>query len=83
MRTTQRFYRVDRRQISLVKFIFEAYEGVAVVTTTDAAAGVVVLSVAPGCERLAERIMADLGRHFRIEPRQEPSAMQQSQVGSS
>lgn len=61
-------YRIDRRQISMVRFVFEAYEGIAVVSTLDAAAGRIVLAVAPGCEQIARNVMADLGRHFMIEP---------------
>jgi hypothetical protein len=67
MQTTRQYYRVDRRQISMIRFVFEAYEGVAVVTTLDAAAGSIVLAVAPGCEATARDIMADLGRDFLIE----------------
>ncbi len=72
MRTVRQYYRVDRRRISLIKFIFEAYEGVAVVTTLDAATGEIVLSVAPGCETIADDVMADLTREFRIEPGASP-----------
>lgn len=68
MRTTSIYYRVDRRQISMIRFVFEAYEGIAVVTTIDAAAGTIVLAVAPGCESMVHTIMADLGRSFRVEP---------------
>lgn len=68
MRTTKQLYRVDRRQISLIRFIFEAYEGLAVVTTVDPTAGVVSLSVAPGCEDTAKTIMDDLARDILIEP---------------
>ncbi len=68
MRTTKQLYRVDRRQISLIRFIFEAYEGLAVVTTLDPTAGVVSLSVAPGCENTAKSIMDDLARDILIEP---------------
>lgn len=67
MRTTKQLYRVDRRQISMIRFIFEAYEGLAVVTTVDPAAGVVSLSVAPGCEDTATSIMDDLARDILIE----------------
>jgi hypothetical protein len=66
--TVQHYYRVDRRCINMVRFIFEAYEGVAVVTTLDAAAGFIVLAISPGCETTAQAVMADLGRHFMIEP---------------
>ncbi len=72
MRTVRQYYRVDRRRISLIKFIFEAYEGVAVVTTLDAAAGEIVLSVAPGCETIARDVMTDLTRECKIEPGASP-----------
>jgi Domain of unknown function (DUF4911) len=68
MHTTKQYYRVDRRRINMVRFIFEAYEGVAVVTTLDPASGSIVLAVAPGCEETAQMIMTDLGRQFVIEP---------------
>ena len=67
MRTVEQRYRVDRRRISLIKFVFEAYEGVAVVTTLDPAAGIIALSVAPGCEKMAKTIIMDLGKKFMIE----------------
>lgn len=68
MRTTKQLYRVDRRQISMIRFIFEAYEGLAVVTTVDPTDGVVSLSVAPGCEDTVKIIMDDLARDILIEP---------------
>jgi hypothetical protein len=67
MRTTKLYYRVDRRQINMIRFIFEAYEGIAVATTLDAAAGLIVLSVAPGCEKTAGGIMKDMGKDFLVE----------------
>lgn len=67
MKSVRQYYRVDRRRISLIKFIFEAYEGVAVVTTMDAKAGVIFLTVAPGCETVARDVMADLSRNVMIE----------------
>ena len=68
MQTVEQLYRVDRRRISLIKFIFEAYEGLAVVTTLDPAAGIIVLRVAPGCEDTARAVMLDLGKDFLVEP---------------
>lgn len=75
MRTIQQFYRVDRRGISLIKFIFEAYEGLAVVTTLDPVSGLITLRIAPGCEAMAADIMMDLGKSFLIEPVQENPAI--------
>ncbi len=68
METSKRTYRVDRRRISLIKFVFEAYEGVAVVTTLDAATGLIRLSIAPGCEAVAHEVMEDLSRSIMMEP---------------
>ncbi len=60
LRTTQHFYRIDRRDISFLRFILEAYDGMAVVTTLDAALGIVSVAVAPGCENLVVEIIAAL-----------------------
>ncbi len=68
METSKRWYRVDRRRINFIKFIFEAYEGVAVVTTLKATTGLIRLAIAPGCEAFAQEIMGDLSRSILIEP---------------
>ena len=68
METSKLKYRVDRRRISFIKFVFEAYEGVALVTTLDAAAGLIRLAIAPGCEAIAREVMIDLSRTILIEP---------------
>jgi hypothetical protein len=68
MQTVELRYRVDRRRINLIRFIFEAYEGLAVVTTLDPAAGILALRVAPGCEGTAREIMMELGEEFLVEP---------------
>ncbi len=72
MRTSRLYYRVDRRCINMVRFIFEAYDGLAAVSTLDAATGLIVLSVAPGCEMIARDVLADLARHFMVESAREP-----------
>jgi len=50
-----------------LKFILEAYAGVAVMTTLDPHKGLVVLHVGPGCEEEVDMIIHDLKRHMRIE----------------
>jgi hypothetical protein len=66
MQTTRRCYQVDRRRISFVKFILEAYDNVAVVSTVDARRGLVQIRIAPGCEKLVDGILADLSGTFKI-----------------
>lgn len=41
---------MDPARIHHLRFILEAYEGMALVTTLDRNLGLVLLSIAPGCE---------------------------------
>lgn len=68
--TIKRYYRVDRREIAFIKFIVEAYDGIAVMETLDPMAGIVVFHIAPGCERDIDALLEDLKREILIEPAQ-------------
>ena len=70
METIKRFYRVERKEISFLKFIIEAYEGLATLTTINPQQGLVVLRIAPDCEGEIDRVLSALGRQMRIEPQQ-------------
>ncbi len=65
--TTRYHLRVERSQISYLRFIFEAYDGIAVVRTVDAGQGEIVLHASPGCEEVVEMVLADLSRDVLIE----------------
>ncbi len=65
-RTSRRFYRIERGDISFLRFILEAYDGMAVVTTRDAARGIVSITTAPGCEALVEGVVAALAANGEI-----------------
>ena len=71
---TPSYYRVDRRDISLLRFILEAYEGVATLTTVDPKEGVVKVLAAPGRERMVAELMAALcaSREILMEPSPSP-----------
>lgn len=60
-------YRVDRREIGYLKFIFESYENLAQITTLDPEAGIVQIRVARGCEEDAGRILEELRTGFLLE----------------
>ena len=66
LETTRRCYRVDRHQISFVKFIIEAYDNVAVMSTLDPQLAVVQITIAPGCETLVDGIMNSLAGEFEV-----------------
>ena len=68
MDTVKRMFRVDRREIAYLRFIFEAYDGLAVVTTLDPQSGIVAFHISPGCEDDVQQILEDLGKDLMIEP---------------
>jgi len=65
--TIKKYYRADRRKISFLKFILEAYDGLAVLTTVDSKKGIVVINIAPGCEADVKMILQDLKQNVMIE----------------
>ena len=67
MKTVKRYFRVDRKAIGLMRFVFEGYEGIAGITTLDPAAGVVELFIAPGCEPDVDEVLMDIQRWIYME----------------
>jgi len=65
--TQKKYFRIDRREISFLRFILEAYDGIAVVTTINAKEGLVRLSIAPGCVEEVESILNKLKKDILIE----------------
>ena len=68
--TIKKQYRVDRREIAFIRFIIEAYDGLATVTTLDANTGLIELQIAPDCEQVVEAILLDLRRDIMMEKTQ-------------
>jgi hypothetical protein len=67
LKTIQRYFRIDRKDISLMRFTFEGYEGIAGVTTLNPATGLIVLNIAPGCEPDVENVLRDLQEQIYME----------------
>lgn len=65
--TIKRYYRVDRREIAFLRFILEAYDGIAVLETLDSKSGIIVFHIAPGCETVVDAILRDLKNDFMLE----------------
>ena len=66
------FLRVDPRDIALIKFVIESYEGVGVVRTVDRRAAVIVLLAAPDFADTARAILASLSDVMAWEEVAEP-----------
>ena len=65
--STSRTIRIQRREICFIKHIFEAYEGVALLTTLDPDRGVLRLRIPPGQEAVVSAILDDLRAHLLVE----------------
>ena len=65
--TIKRYYRVDRRDIAFLRFVFEAYEGLAIIETLNPESGDIVLYIAPGCESDVDMILRDLEGDIMME----------------
>jgi hypothetical protein len=68
MHCQKKYLRVDRRHIGYMKFIFEAYEGIANITTIDRNLGTILLNVPDGCMDIVDKILEALSRDVLIEP---------------
>jgi hypothetical protein len=68
LKTVKKYYRIDRREIALLKFILEGYDGLAVMSTLDSSLGIISVMIAPGCEEEVEGVIQDLKGEILIEP---------------
>lgn len=67
MNTISKSYLIDRKSVCFIKFIFEAYDGIAVVETIEPATAKIVLHIAPGCESDVENVLDELRKQILIE----------------
>ena len=67
MQSVIKYYRADRKHISTIKFILEACEGLAVLSTVDPQMGILKFLVAPGCEDEFEGVIDGLKDEIMIE----------------
>lgn len=65
--TIKQRYRVDRRKIAFLRFIIEAYDGLAIVTTLDSETGLIELQIAPDCVRDLETLLEKLKPDIMME----------------
>jgi len=66
LQTRKQYLRIHRNHICFVRFILEAYEGIALMRTIDAKKGIVEIMTAPGCNDEVDAILSDLRQHILI-----------------
>jgi len=65
--TIHRFL-MDPIQIHYLRFVLEAYEGMAILSTIDRKLGLVQLNIAPGCERDLDAILHQEREFLKYRP---------------
>ena len=71
MQCQKKYLRVDRRHIGFMKFIFEAYEGIANLSTLDPELGIILVNIPNGCTGIVNKLLETLSRDILIEPVEE------------
>lgn len=58
---------IDKTQIGFLNSIIDSYEGIAVVRTMDAPAGIVELWISPPFENVVNRVMSDIAEEIGLQ----------------
>ena len=67
METITKFYNINKSDIGFIKFIFEAYDGLAVISTIQSEKDTIAIYIAPGCEEEADELVEQLSETVKIE----------------
>jgi hypothetical protein len=76
MDTIQKYYRIDRNGIAMLKFILESYDNAALMRTVDRGGSIVELSVSPGFLYDVEAVIAELRDEFNIREVERPEGLE-------
>lgn len=68
LHTTRNYYQVEKEAIGFIRFIFEGYDGIAVVTTESVSTSVIIITIAPGCESEVVAVIESLKPEITITP---------------
>ncbi|MBU0992899.1 MAG: DUF4911 domain-containing protein [Proteobacteria bacterium] len=68
LHTIRKQYQVEKEFIGFIRFIFEGYDGIAVITTKNAETGQIIITIAPGCEEEVHDVIHSLKDEIMITP---------------
>ncbi|MBF0450111.1 MAG: DUF4911 domain-containing protein [Candidatus Magnetomorum sp.] len=66
--TRKTWFRIHKNHICFVRFILEAYDGIALMRTLHPQKNIVEIMTAPGCETEVDTIIHDLSQTIPIIP---------------
>jgi hypothetical protein len=66
LETTEKYYKIRKDGIALLKYIIESYEGIAAVRTVDRVDMILEIMIAPGFEEVVEGLIEELSEELGI-----------------
>ena len=63
----KKYYKLKRKDISIIQFIIEGYEGMATVTTIDPQAAIIQVSIIPDFLSEIKNVINDLKNKYQME----------------
>jgi len=63
----KKYFRLKRRDISLIQFIIEGYEGMATVTTIDPRTSIIQISIIPEFVSEMDEVIGNLKNKYNME----------------
>lgn len=63
----KKYYKLRRKDISLIQFIIEGYEGMATVTTVEPQTAIIQVSIIPDFISEMKNVINDLKNNYEIE----------------
>ena len=67
METTKLLFRVTRKEINIVQWIIESYDGMAVMRTVNPQEAIIEIMISPGCKTLILELIHSLRERYKIE----------------
>lgn len=68
MRSSVWKFQVNRKKVHWIRFVLEACDGIATVTTTDRRRGVIAVHVPPGCEADTWAVLRSIAAETMLTP---------------
>lgn len=67
METIKLLFRVTRKEINVVQWIIESYDGMAVMRTVNPQEAIIEIMISPGCKTLILELIHSLRERYKIE----------------
>ncbi len=75
LETKEKYYKISKEGIALLKYIIESYDGAAVVRTVDKTEMILEIMIAPGFEEVVDSVIDELSDELGIISIEKPNSV--------